>query len=686
MMPEVAMMPGVGAALEELADACQEWLAPGVFTRVWAAASSERLEAISPGVTDAREQKRRQIAHLYERGQIFTFNTAIVELDPPPDKRVREAVRALQRATAVDLTRWSNLGAAEQQAVLVDRDAYMSEADIDGFCQQPWPRMCCVAGATTRLESGNMVDREIGGTAFLVGPDLIMTNSHVIEPLLDAATGVARPDTHKDFCVFFDHHRSQQIVVHTVDYPGTLKAYPHAEWLVTRSPGFCGGGDIDKYLDYALIRLTDNVGLSARNQRVGPTRGWISLPAAGAPDNLRPDTRLAIPQHPAGNMLVLDIGRMVGGLGSTRSRIRYAVNTSPGSSGSPVLASGGRLVALHEGRKPRGEGGRNSNQGIRVTAFNGSLGALLPVSSSPEFALTEHWSVGGGNRELKPLIGRRDFIGWITASRQAKTAEERMRAPPICVIQGHEKSGRSFSADILATVLENTQDHLLTFRSLEYNSADRVGDAYRLPERPDKLMLVLANELGISGDTIPPAPPELDRKETLLGEALVADRKPNAWASEDLPNWLRTQLVSKFIAQPEARVWVVFDIAPGAPFGPFMRDFVCAWTASVEVSHPFAQCRWIFIGYDPDFIKLGERRLEVLNPVVDLRPEDLLRFITAAYAAVGSKTPVEMKTAMQWVLYRPDRNAGDGARFFWEWITGMCSALLNDIRRKGELS
>jgi hypothetical protein len=341
-----------------------------------------------------------------------------------------------------------------------------------------------VVGKTSRLESANMVDREIGGTAFLVGPDLIMTNSRVIEHLLDAATGLARPDTHKDFCVFFDHHRSQQITDHTVDYPGTLKVLPHAKWLVERSPGFQGGNnDIDRCLDYALVRLTDKVGLSARNRRYGPKRGWMSFPAPGAPVNLRTDTRLAIPQHPAGNVLLLDIGRMVGGLGVTQSRIRYAVNTSPDSSGSPVLASHGKLVALHEGSKPRGEASRDSNQGIRITAFNSSLAALLPQTSNLGLDLTERWCVGGGDRALKPLIGHRAFIDWIKASRRAESAEERMGAPPICVIQGHKKSGRSFSADILASRSARQADARSRERTRILRRHATAGSAGARPER-----------------------------------------------------------------------------------------------------------------------------------------------------------------------------------------------------------
>ena len=39
-------------------------------------------------------------------------------------------MRGLQKATSIDLTKWNNIGAAEQQAVLVDRDAFMSETDI----------------------------------------------------------------------------------------------------------------------------------------------------------------------------------------------------------------------------------------------------------------------------------------------------------------------------------------------------------------------------------------------------------------------------------------------------------------------------------------------------------------------------------------------------------------------------
>lgn len=75
-------------------------------------------------------------------------------------------------------------------------------------------------------------------------------------------------------------------------------------------------------------------------------------------------------------------------------------------------------------------------------------------------------------------------------------------------------------------------------------------------------MLVLAKELVFSADTLPPAPPELDRKETLLGDGAVADRKPNAWASEDLPKWLAAQLAPKFANGPAVQL---DRLRPGHP-------------------------------------------------------------------------------------------------------------------------
>jgi V8-like Glu-specific endopeptidase len=91
----------------------------------------------------------------------------------------------------------------------------------------------------------------------------------------------------------------------------------------------------------------------------------VTIPSA-LPE-FRPNAPLLIAQHPDGKPLKLSIDTdSVIGVNSNRTRVRYANNTEPGSSGSPVFDLEWNLVALHHLGDPAYDHLPSYNQGVVI--------------------------------------------------------------------------------------------------------------------------------------------------------------------------------------------------------------------------------------------------------------------------------------------------------------------------------
>lgn len=182
------------------------------------------------------------------------------------------------------------------------------------------------------------IDGNAAGTGFLVGPDVVLTNWHVVAKVERTAMA-ARVTCLFDYALLASGGRGgERVALHT---EGCIDDRPYAPAEVTADPG--SPPPTADELDYALFRLERPVGAPTAS---GSGRGWIELPAAPLP--LVPDDPLLILQHPDGAPLKLALDtESVIGPNANGTRIRYRTNTDPGSSGSPCFSMDWDLAALH---------------------------------------------------------------------------------------------------------------------------------------------------------------------------------------------------------------------------------------------------------------------------------------------------------------------------------------------------
>ncbi len=227
----------------------------------------------------------------------------------------------------------------------------------------------CIAEAevrTARIEIGGKAK----GTGFLIGPDILLTNWHVVEGGVDG--GLAR----------FDH---------TADNDGRTVTFA-ADWQVAHSPHdtekneLLPDGPAEGKWDFAIIRLAEPAGDQAigynPSQAGADKRGFYSLD--WGPYNFDATEPLLILGHPNGGPIQLSHASPAGArFTSLHSRVRYDTNTEGGSSGSPVFNRDFRVVALHH-LGSKGTGGL-FNQGVPIARIGDDLRTQL--AGKPEMAL-----------------------------------------------------------------------------------------------------------------------------------------------------------------------------------------------------------------------------------------------------------------------------------------------------------
>jgi hypothetical protein len=232
-------------------------------------------------------------------------------------------------------------------------------------------KMSQVEGRVCRVEIGG----NAAGTGFLVGPDAVLTNYHVLEDILKGTSAAEKVTCRFDYKVLADGSRVEgtSVGLHATDWKLDFSPYSAAEQ--THTPDTPPPSPQE--LDYTLVRLARRFGEERVNPKGGteaPKRGWLALGTA-APAFV-PRMPLMIAQHPDGKPLKLAVDtESVIGLNPTGTRVRYATNTEAGSSGSPVFDLEWNLVALHHLGDPAYEHPPSYNQGVPIDLIQKRIAA-----------------------------------------------------------------------------------------------------------------------------------------------------------------------------------------------------------------------------------------------------------------------------------------------------------------------
>jgi hypothetical protein len=178
---------------------------------------------------------------------------------------------------------------------------------------------------------------EACGTGWLVGPDLVLTNYHVIEDVQKNA--VAAGDVTCRFDYFTDGADGVPCGI-AADWLGDWSPYALADERADAPDP-----TIDE-LDYALIRLARRVG---DEDAGGSTRGWVSVLAK--PPVMVAEDLVMVPQFPDGRSLEMSFGKALA-YNNTATRLRYDANTEEGASGSPAVTMRLEPFGLHHAAGP----------------------------------------------------------------------------------------------------------------------------------------------------------------------------------------------------------------------------------------------------------------------------------------------------------------------------------------------
>ena len=235
-------------------------------------------------------------------------------------------------------------------AALAPQERILGESDL--FPINVLGRGVRAARTVGRVSAFNEYDVPLGsGTGFLVGPDLLLTNRHVLN---DAA--VAR--------------RSHVLFEYEYDEDSRLKP---AERFEIAGDLFCAS----ESHDFAFVTLAPTGSLGHTADHYGRVR--LIRPSGKA---LKGEP-VSIVQHADGlpKQIAVRNSRVVG---RARQFVYYITDTNPGSSGAPVLNDQWLPVALHHRSVPHYHrvGEYVANRGIRISAIFEELDRLAAAGDA----------------------------------------------------------------------------------------------------------------------------------------------------------------------------------------------------------------------------------------------------------------------------------------------------------------
>lgn len=451
--------------------------------------------------------------------------------------------------------------------------------------------------------------RPIKGTGFLIGPDLVMTNFHVVEALLErAADGKwrARPDA-EAFC-YFDYHVDPEPAVppDPARCPCVAVKTADRDWLVSAREALPNDGkwpgpaDAAGKHDYAVLRLSRKIGLRPARRGGGAVRGWLELPDTIDAHPNGP-LRLMVFQHPQSAPQKFDIGTYHS-LDQSLTRVRYRVSSAHGSSGGAAVDTTGQLYALHNAEVLNAPPPDRLNQGVRIDTIardihdnDPELVAEMRAAQGPALH-ARHWSMLDDPLDPRPIIGRQNFRDTVTAM----TASRSLSDPRTLCVVGPKGSGVRFSVDLLKRTLGSNVPYL------DFGEAD-LGPPPGGGSASVRFLRYIAKELRVPGHDDPiPDPP--------------ATEHLSRWHRIDLPRWLAERLQKDEEDKPDKYpAWIIINAVSEGRFlwAADLEDCIAALAGFNDPGQPIVhipQLRWLFLA----------RSREVLPvPATNPRDEDL---------------------------------------------------------------
>lgn len=210
-------------------------------------------------------------------------------------------------------------------------------------------------------------DGPLYGTGFLIGPDLVLTNYHVMEPLFQEKAAADMVRLRFDYAERAEARDDGVEYRLATDWRCQESRYSEADLAV--DAGLPAPGE----LDFAIVRLSESAGATVIE--TGAPRGWVDL--EDLPDPPLESDIVIVLQHPEGQPIKNAFGIVM--KSPTELRLRYDADTDSGSSGALVLDSALRPLALHHAGDPEFKIKARYNQGIPLglihQALNGQAGA-----------------------------------------------------------------------------------------------------------------------------------------------------------------------------------------------------------------------------------------------------------------------------------------------------------------------
>jgi hypothetical protein len=307
----------------------------------------------------ARQIIKDVVGAFSRRGNEFKLIAAATEARPSDATLVRLASGKKAAAAPDD---------ANLQNLIRDTNSFLN---FSTWLERAGTTQVCVCRIEIAAQGGDT----IYGTGFLIAPELLMTNWHVLRSVIahednDASYLGAKAQASDVICRFDykelgDGSRSA----------GSTFSLAQ-DWRVVISPNNRRNQEPQTdELDCAVIKLARPagslpVGDPQRKSSMGDARGFISLPSSTAPGyGFSPHSPLFIVQHPAAEPIKLALETdAIQSINANRTRVRYSTNTEAGSSGSPCFDQNWNLIALHHSGDPNFVEGiaPTYNQGIPI--------------------------------------------------------------------------------------------------------------------------------------------------------------------------------------------------------------------------------------------------------------------------------------------------------------------------------